>query len=427
MFDRIKYFNYVYFSGRININYIPEKSILFALVKVLGKSIFFTFQIIKALFSYKKIISSNSKIVFFVMSSNNFASINPIFQKLPVGTANMFGDKALNKSVSLFMPIVASSYIAILFFPKLFYDYITSDVINKKRFKQGINDIVLSYPFYYVSFFWFKIVKPMAIVISNDHVYSTRILIHWANIFKVPSFYVQHASVTADFPPLEMSWAFLEGEDAKEKYIKAGSDPSKIELIGIPKLDELYKKINHNTIINTIGIASNGLEPEQSVLGLINFLHANYPHIGLIYRPHRLQYTSIKYKADLTATLENIPQSVIVSDPFKEKVTDFLPKIDCLIAGESGIHLEAVLLNVTSIYFFHETEYFDDYGFVKNKLVDIAHNMDELKSMIDGVKSNRPPTRYRAKRYCHTVDSDFDGHATDLAIILLKEKISSKI
>ena len=91
--------------------------------------------------------------------------------------------------------------------------------------------------------------------------------------------------------------------------------------------------------------------------------------------------------------------------------------------GESGIHLEAVLLNITSIYFFHETEYFDDYGFVKNGLVDHARNFNELRNMIDMVKIHRPAVRHRAKKYCFTIDSENDGNAANLAASLLMKKI----
>jgi len=361
------------------------------------------------------------------MSSNNFTSINPVYARLSKEDANIFGDRMFNKDVILFVPTVISACIAIFFFPFFLYHYLTSNSIDKKRTRQGINDIILSYPFYYVSYFWFRMVKPLGIVISNDHVYSTRILIHWANKFGVKSFYIQHASVTKDFPVLEMSHAFLEGEDAKGKYVQAGSEQSKIELIGIPKLDHLFKRINYNKSIKVIGVASNSLEPKNAVLELILFLNKNYPEIPLIYRPHRFQYTETSYKQDFQNLIKKIPSNVIISDPFDELVADFLTKIDCLIAGESGIHLEAVLLNITSIYFFHKTEYFDDYGFVKNGLSHLAKDFVELKNIIDEIKAKRPAVRHKAKRYCFTVDSEYDGRSTDLAVGLLKQKISNKI
>jgi hypothetical protein len=426
MYKKIKYFNYVYFSGRININFIPEKSIIVSPFKALAKSFIFIFYVLSGIFRNRNMFSAKGKIVFFVMSSNNFVAINPVYLKLRNGTASLFGDKMYDKQIALFMPTVLSAGLAILFFPRLVYDYLNADATDKKRFRQGINDVILSYPFYYVSFLWFKLVKPKAIVISNDHVYSTRVLVHWANKFEIPSFYIQHASVTENFPPLEMTYAFLEGEDAKEKYIRAGSDPTKIELIGIPKLDKMFHRINYSKTIRTIGIASNSLEPLNTILDLIFFLNRHYPNIGLIYRPHRLQYTENKFKEDMYHILKNIPSNVKVSNPYEEPATDYLCKIDCLIAGESGIHLEAVLLNITSVYFFHETEYFDDYGFVKNNLIDLARDLSELKSIIDRSKDSRQNVRHRAKRYCYTIDSEYDGRSAELAVTLLLQKINNK-
>jgi hypothetical protein len=424
-FSQLKYFNYVYFSGKININYIPEKSIIFTLFKTILKAFYLTFYLFKNFLLNNGSVSAKGRIVFFVMSSNNFLSLNPIYVQMDKKKVNLFTDRIFQKNITPFIPTILAAYIAVFFFPKLLYDYMHSDKIVKKYFKKGINDVILSYPFYYTCYFWIKIIRPKAIIISNDHVFSTRTLVYWANKFNIPSFYIQHASVTEAFPPLEVTYALLEGEDAKEKYIIAGSDPSKIELIGIPKLDSAFHKINNNTNIQTIGIAANGLEPKQLVFDLILFLAKNYPSVKLVYRPHRMQYFDSQNKKDLNDMFAKFPLNVLVSNPFEEAPIDYLSRIDCLIAGDSSIHLEAVLLNVTSIYFSKNSDYYDYYGYVKNKLIDKADTLEDIKVIIDNIKDKRPAVQYKATRYCNTIGTDYQGKSTELAIALLEKKIKN--
>jgi hypothetical protein len=423
-FNQFKDFNYVYLSGRINIDYIPERSVLFSLIKAIGKAFYFSALSVKHLVSNKNVFSSRNKIVFFSISENNFLSLNPIYQQLNKDTVRFFGDRMYNKKTVIFLPTILAALFSIFFFPKVVYNYLMIDSVEKRNFRRGINDIVLTYPFFYITRLWFRIVKPKAIVIANDHVFSTRILVHWANKFNVPSVYIQHAAVTKEFPPLTVTHAFLEGEDSKEKYIQAGSDPSKIELIGIPKLDYLYKKINNSSTVKTIGVAGNGLESKRVVIDLLNFLHENFPHMKVIYRPHRMQYFDAPYKDELSEILDSIPKETTISNPFDEKATDYLAKTDLLIAGDSSIHLEAVLLNVTSVYFFKSGDYFDYYGFIQNKLIAYANDLEELKAIIKREENDRKAVRQKAKRYCYTLGTEHDGKAADLAVKLLKQKVN---
>src|SRR5690348_8714327 len=103
-FDTIKYLNYVYFSDKCDINHIPEKSILFSLIKVYGKAFYFTFCLIKSLFRSRRSFSSHGAVYFFSMSENNYLSLNPVYLKMPQGLANMVGDRKFNNNITLFIP-----------------------------------------------------------------------------------------------------------------------------------------------------------------------------------------------------------------------------------------------------------------------------------------------------------------------------------
>lgn len=424
--QKIKYFNFIYFSGTINIDYIPEVNIFLAPFKVVGKALFFSLQTLATLIRHRHVYRSREKIVFFAMSENNYQSVRTIFEGLEPDEAVIFGDRKFNKDITLFIPCVLSAWLAVVFIPKLVIDFFRMNEREKTCLRKGMNDVILTYPFYYVSYLWFKIVKPKGIVIVNDHVYSTRVLVFWANKFNVPSFYIQHASVTEGFPALEVSYAFLEGIDAKEKYLKAGSDPEKIELIGIPKMDGFFDKINYRTSIRTLGVASNGLETLSQVHDTIVFLNKHFPDIKIIYRPHRFEYFGNR-KIELEDLMEKIKKLTIranISNPFEENVMDYLARLDCLITGDSGIHLEAAWLNVTSLYFHTSSKLFDYYGFVKHGMIDHPKDLDELKQIIDNLKNTRKETRSRAKRYCSTIGSENDGKSTALTIKLIRDRLA---
>jgi hypothetical protein len=425
---KLKYFNFIYFSNTIDIGFIKESRILPALVKWVAKSGLFTYHALRKLFTSPNAYRAKGKIIFFTISKNNYLSVEPLYKKLATTEVAIFGDRKFDATTPIFIPTVLSALLVVVFFPRLMVDYMMMDQSARKSFRQGISDVLLSYPFYYVCFLWFKWTRPRAIVIVNDHVYSTRILVYWANKFNIPSFYLQHASVTEGFPKLDMMYAFLEGEDAMTKYIKAGSDRAKISLIGIPKLDEYYHRISSTKRINTIGIASNGLEPLDRIYELILFIHENFPEQQVFYRPHLTESYDGARKSErdqFFARINELKKKVLISDPFKQNAMEYLTQIDCLIAGDSGIHLEAVWLNVTSIYFRNGGYFFDYYGFVKRKLVHYAETFEELKIFLLAQRDDRTAVRHQAKFYCDTIHSQHDGNSTELAANLLQEKARS--
>lgn len=422
---KLKYFNFLYFSNTIDIGFIKESRIIPALVKLVGKAGLFTYHTLRKLFTNPNAYRAKGKIVFFAISENNYLSVQQVYKQFSESEVAIFGDRKFNAHTPIFIPTVLAAWLVVVFFPRLMIDYMRMDQSLRKSFRQGISDVLLSYPFYYVCFFWFKWTRPRAIVIVNDHVYSTRILVYWANKFNIPSFYIQHASVTEGFPKLDMMYALLEGEDAMKKYIKAGSDQAKISLIGIPKLDAFYHRINSTKQINMIGIASNGLEPLNRVYELIVFIQENFPEQQVYYRPHLTEsYGDRKYEQDkFFARIRELKKEVQVSDPFKQNVMEYLTQVDCLIAGDSGIHLEAVWLNVTSIYFNSGGYFFDYYGFVMNKLVHHAQTFEELKSYVSAQLADRTAVRHQALFYCATIDTLHDGKSAELAANVLKEKV----
>jgi hypothetical protein len=100
------------------------------------------------------------------------------------------------------------------------------------------------------------------------------------------------------------------------------------------------------------------------------------------------------------------------SDSKDENSSFFFKKVQCIIASESNIHLEATIQNVVSIYYKLTEEnnhYFDVYGFIDNKLIDNVTDANKLKEMLHNLRKQKPNVRYLAKYYNETIESDFEG------------------
>jgi len=269
---------------------------------------------------------------------------------------------------------------------------------------------------------------PKAIILSNDHTYQQRILLKIAKTKNIPVFYFQHASVTDRFPTLNFTLSFLEGEYARSLYVQNGSDIEKIKLVGMPKFDKYYKRINKRSNIRTIGIASNLLDNIQRVRHIILLIRKYHPDLAIIYRPHPAIFSK-KFrhiKKNVTREILSLP-SLIISSPFKEDSFEYLSRIDLNISNQSGIHLEAALLNVMPINFpFISDRKEDAYGFIKNKLVEDVQNEKELFRLIEKYSNNRPYIRNKAKMYVNTINTPFDGKSTQLAVRYLHESLTGK-
>ena len=71
--------------------------------------------------------------------------------------------------------------------------------------------------------------------------------------------------------------------------------------------------------------------------------------------------------------------------------------------------------NIESIYFPLNTDFFDHYGFLKNKLI-IYHTQDpaEIKKIIDDISTSPSDTMGRAKRYDALINTPFYGKSQEL-------------
>ena len=96
---------------------------------------------------------------------------------------------------------------------------------------------------------------------------------------------MQHCSIGYHFPELHFTYSFLDGLETFEKYKRIGEISGVIFLIGNPRFDIISNYKNKKVKSGYIGIASNLLDDEQSIIRTCKYLIDNgYNRIYL--RPH---------------------------------------------------------------------------------------------------------------------------------------------
>lgn len=99
--------------------------------------------------------------------------------------------------------------------------------------------------------------QPILALVSNDHSFPNRALCSLARVHGVKTAYVQHASVSARFPPLTFDYSFLDGSVSREIYRQLDSNTSIGKALNRPRhvfLTGVAKPLNHSaTRKGTVG------------------------------------------------------------------------------------------------------------------------------------------------------------------------------
>lgn len=219
--------------------------------------------------------------------------------------------------------------------------------------------------------------QPQAVVFANDHNDDARALLLACRAEGVPTAYVQHASVSTNFPPLGFDLSLLEGQDALHKYRQCGPVRGQVELVGMPKADSFLAQRNTDPQVRRVAVACNLLDELPALLETLTYLLRELPTLSFTLRPHPGDRRSF------TALRQALP-ALHWSDPHQENVFQFLQTHDALVAADTSTHLEATLLNVASVYyrFSPSPTLADYYGYAAHGLSEWAHTLPELASTL---------------------------------------------
>jgi len=355
----------------------------------------------------KKEINPVGKIWIFTSSKNHFDSFGFLRDRLT--DAIIVAPDLRNLGLTDF---VLPYYFKIFYYiklPILWFGLLINNSFNANRYYNFLFEVI---GLYEISAGILRKYKPKAIIFANDHLFKHRALLLAAKSQNIQTCYIQHASVTNQFPPLTYDLSLLEGLDSLKKYEECGKTDSVIKLVGMPKFDDyIYHKRKPGSDIKTIGIATNPSDDQREVFMLIEELNRSFKTLEIILRPHP--------KDD--RPLRNSKIRFDYSDSKNEKAFDFLTRIDLLISGGSSIHLEAALLHIPCIMygFNKENKIIDYYGYLKNGLVQKAENHEKI---IDGIKANNIKINIDKLKYYNAVlDTKWEGRSKELITRILAD------
>jgi hypothetical protein len=350
------------------------------------------------------------KIIFLFTTKNQKDSLLPIRNNTPNSILVGVNESGrLNLEGVLPFPVFYSYLISLLFLPVVVYIYLRSRGDQRASFRFGFDSYLLVYGHYVAARFWLARLKPTGLVIANDHSASARAFTFAARHMGVLIFYAQHASVIEKFPPLMHDYALLEGIDALEKYENCGPSSTKVFLVGMPRFDRFLLHVNNKESIEAIGLCTNMFDPLARVEELCKTIRQHFRGFPIYIRPHPGdKNTDVWMELTRKYDLE-------FSDPRMEVSFELFRRVDAVIAGDSNIHLEAALMNIFPIYYdFGRTE-LDWYGFRRNGLVEYYCEPGKVVHRLKELSQFRPSVREKAKRYCATTGTVYDGHSIDLA------------
>lgn len=354
-----------------------------------------------------------NKVLVLVTTKNNFDAVNflyhddEFFFAKPMRVRRHFEsvDNVINYRYKFFYDLL---------FPFFLYKYLkhTKNKYAKTYWDYSFNVVGL----YEESVRWLNDKQPKAVLFSNDHTVEQRAMLNAAKKLNIPTIYIQHACVTEAFPPLNFDLSLLDGEDSLRKYRTISSIRGDVKKVGNAKAAKYLSKRNHSSTINTIGVCCNIMDSLDTFCEAIDFLVSEFPAIKIIIRLHPADNRSLEFS-----------EKIEVSESKKENAFEFLQKVDCMIAGNSSIHLEAILLNVMAIYYRFDSneDMYDYYGFVKNGLLEEADNLNEINNIISKYRWKRPPVYHRAKFYSECVDTYWEGQVQEKVKGIIKNYVQN--
>ncbi|WP_276496164.1 hypothetical protein [Pontibacter litorisediminis] len=394
---------------------VSPKNPLMRLGKVAGYTLLRLFgNLFKSVENKEKL---QGKVWLYVVSQNNYDSLSFIEAALP-GTVFVAGQsKEIGKYNEVVQRLSLRQKLLYYYkFPLLLLQFLKYKKASTLRFFDVLYDAV---GFYEVYLRKLRRYKPKAIIFANDHNADARAMLLAAKSLGVKTVYIQHASVSTMFPPLQFDLNLLEGQDALDKYKRCGPVEGKVELIGMPKADAYVPYRNTNRTIKTIGLGCNLMDDLSEVSKLVVAISEALPDLHIVLRPHPRDTRNFE-------KFRSIGPKISLSDSRTTPTFEYLRQIDVQVSGNSGIHLEAVLLNVWSIFYdFNPSHKLEDYyGFIQRGLIDAAVTPTNLVQLLEAQRQAKPDVFEKAKYYNATVGTPYDGRSSTLALKLMTDFLS---
>jgi len=261
--------------------------------------------------------------------------------------------------------------------------------------------------------------SPKIVLISNDHSRYQRILLSICRRAGIEAAYVQHGSVSLQFPRLAVDYAFLDGRNALEIYEECAENHAPNTVLThkpIVALTGIQRELCPPPAIDCkkIGIATNSLDDIEQIGRLAEDLVGAGYEVTLRWHPRQGAHDVARLQAMATASGGKIS----ASNPQREDVAGFFSSIAHLCAGDSGILLEAAVSGRAAFYLRTSTKVaFDYYGFVAQGIALQVSSAEDIHSAL--MRGYRPDPN-ALKRMSATWDTGWFSREPDLLVALIQ-------
>ncbi len=184
-----------------------------------------------------------------------------------------------------------AAFYGMLYSPVIFLRYLQSHGYLKKVYSSEFVSFCCTYGYLIEVKKISKKVQPAFLIIANDHYYEPRAVFRMAQILQIKTVYVQHASVSENFPPLEYDYVFLDGQESLDKYTANDKKCNSVVFLTGSSRFDMIKTLNMNNIgkndtVVKVGIAINLVDSTKKIEQFIYKLHTHTPQLQITIRPH---------------------------------------------------------------------------------------------------------------------------------------------
>lgn len=310
--------------------------------------------------------------------------------------------------------------VAIICLPILLCRVLNFNKYQLRSLSYAIDLYALAYGYYFIALRFFRRVKPKILLISNDHVCICRAFFRAASNSGVKTAYIQHASITSRFPPLEFDLAMLEGMDALEKYRVASVRSekeltSKIVLVGS---DSIFMKSARSFEKEfDLGICISTHDKRTLVLSTIDKLRDEFPKLKVALRVHPGDVEGCRF---YTKTCGGVGISWR-----EESSLDFISSCKKIISTPSNIVLEAAANGVpVGMYDFSSGDIGDHYGFVEKGVAKGLSDFSDIRNYVTNM--NDECSESSASYFYENLKLDYVGTVYENQIMALKSLLRSQ-
>lgn len=394
--------NYVY-----GISYIDN-------VKQRKSTVSIVLEHLKGLFGFlfHKTKLERADILFYGVTGNNQRSFNTIVENLSDEYINIKDNNDPLLSCYMLYSLVGVPY--------LLNTYLKSNKDGRKRILSKFTLYLLCYGKVLATRKVLHKVAPKLLILANDHSSMNRCFLRNAAVMGIKTMYVQHASVSDEFPPLQFDYSFLDGRVSFEAYKNTSKPGSVVCLSGPCRFDYMKEYLSGKGVF--IGISVNEFDEFERVKKLCLLLKDS-GHDKIKVRPHPSM-------GDWNRTWFN-DNGILFSTPKLESPGQYLSSLLLQISNVSGIHLDAVMLGCPSVLYQMSDKRIDDiFHFVDHGIIKVVNSEEELLRIADSPQITTPETdavRLFVASYKTSVSFSVGAFIAGIIHRLLNENFDNKV